>query len=606
MIPTNKDIAKKLRYVAAVYLLNGVNRFRIVAYERAAEAIDQSSIELYDLWKDGKLTVVDGVGPSIASHLDEWFKQGKSDHLDKILSEAPESMFPLLDVPGFGPKKAFKLVNVLKLTDPKTVIEDMKKAAKAGKIAEIEGFGAQSQQDILQRLQEYKEGSAKEARMPLPMAYDQAYALVAYMKKCPAVKRIEVLGSLRRMSPTIGDIDLAAATEKPEEVLEWFINYPQSVRMIEKGPATASILITGLRHVDLMVQPVGHFGSLLQHFTGSRAHNIKLREYSLKKGMSLSEYGIANISSKIKDQNSKLKREIKAFDREEDFYNALGLAWIPPEIREDRGEIEAAIREMEGTPPGLPALIETKDIKGDLHIHSNYDLKPSHDLGQSSIEELVKTAHHLGYEYIGISDHNPKVSDISEKEIIEIMKKRKDYIEQIKDSTKSTRVHILSMLEIDITPDGSLALPDNAFEYLDAAVVSLHSRFDQSRDVATKRVIKALSHPKAKIWGHPTGRMLLERKGVDVDWEAIFDFCLKNNKALEINSWPQRLDLPDNLVFQAREKGLKFVIDTDSHHKDHMDNMHFGVSVARRGWLEKKDVLNTLGYKEFYTWLTTN
>ena len=600
MVPTNKDIAKKLRYVAAVYLLLGVNRFKIVAYDRAAEAIDQSSIELYDLWKDGKLTLVDGVGPSIASHLDEWFKKGQSDHLDKILDDAPASMFPLLDVPGFGPKKAFKLVTTLKLGDPKTIIEDMKKAAKAGKIATIEGFGETSQADILQRLEEYKEGSAKEARMPLPIAYDQAQALVAYMKTCPSLKRIEVLGSLRRMSPTIGDIDLAAATDNPEEVLEWFIKYPQSVRMIEKGPATASILITGLRHVDLMVQPVDHFGSLLQHFTGSRAHNIKLREYALKKGMSLSEYGIANISVKRKAESEKLHRKIEKFDTEEKFYNALGLEWIPPEMREDRGEIEASLKKS------LPRLIQTKDIKGDLHMHSNYDLKPSHDLGQSSMEELVKNAQRLGYEYIGISDHNPKVSDLSEKEIVEIMKKRKDYIEHIKDSTKSTRVHILSMLEIDITPDGALALPEKAFDYIDAAVVSLHSRLDQSREVATKRVLKALSHPKAKIWGHPTGRQLLERKGVDVEWESIFDFCLKNDKALEINSWPQRLDLPDNLVFQAREKGIKFVIDTDSHHKDHMDNMHFGVSVARRGWLEKKDVLNTLGWKDFSRWILSN
>jgi DNA polymerase (family 10) len=282
------------------------------------------------------------------------------------------------------------------------------------------------------------------------------------------------------------------------------------------------------------------------------------------------------------------------------------MEWMAPEIREDAGEIEAAIRQAQSKQPGLPKLIELKDIKGDLHIHSNYDLKSSHDLGRSSLKELLDQASVLNYEYIGISDHNPKVSDMTENQIVTIMKRRREKFEQIYSSWNlrvKKRVHLFVMLETDITPTGKLALPELAMEYIDACIVSVHSSFNLSKPQMTKRILDGLSHPKAKILGHPTGRLLGSREGYEANWEEIFDFCLKNNKTLEINSWPQRLDLPDRLVREAVKKGVKLVVSTDSHALDHMDLMQYGVDVARRGWAEKKDILNTLSYNEFAKWL---
>ncbi len=582
---SNKDIARIFRNVAAAYTIKDEKKFRfqIIAYQKAADTIEHANGEFYELYKEGKLDILPGIGPSIKSHIEELFTTGNVKHFNCVLKGIPEAVFPLLDVPGFGPKKAYRLVKEFNLEDPKTVISDLETIAKANKIAKLEGFGEKSESDIIRSLSEFKEKKGKLSRLVLPYAFEQAEKIISYLKKIPEVIEAAPLGSLRRMKTTVGDIDIAVATNDPKKVIEHFVSYPTHERIIEKGDISASILIIGGAQVDLMVQPENSFGSLLQHFTGSKDHNIKLREHAIKLGMSLSEKGI------------KKGEKMIHFDTEEKFYKALGMDWIPPEIREDTGEIELALKHK------LPKLVELNDIKGDLHIHSNYPIEPSHDLGNNTMEEMLGKAKALGYEYLGFSEHNPSVSKHSKSEIYSLLAKRKNKIEQLKSNNKSVR--IINLLETDILANGELAIDDKCFEYLDATLVSIHSSFSTNKEDMTKRAINGLSHPKAKILSHPTGRLLNQRNGYELDWDKIFDFCVKHNKALEINAWPSRLDLPDSLVNEAITYGVKFVIDTDSHATSHMDMMKYGVAVARRGWATKSDILTTLPYNEFVKWL---
>lgn len=579
---SNVEVARLLRNVAASYTIKDENKFRfqIIAYTRAADSVEHATSEIRDLWQDGKLDTLAGIGSSIKSHLEELFKTGKVRHFDWAMKGVPPAVFPLLEVPNFGPKKAYKLVIELKLKDPKTVLDSLEKLAKQGKIANLAGFGEKSEQDIIQAIAEYRQGLAKTTRMVLPYAYELASKVVSYLKEFPQVKQVYPLGSLRRMVATVGDIDIAVASSDPNGVIKYFVNYPAVSRVIEKGERTASVIVSGGVQIDLMVQPEKAFGALLQHFTGSKHHNIHLREYALKKGLSLSEYG-------IKDHKGKLVR----FATEEAFYEALGLKFIPPELREDQGEIEAV----------LPNLVDLKDIRGDLHIHSNYPIEPSHDLGINSMEEMVRKAKSLKYEYIGFSEHNPSINKHDKNSINRILTKRKKFIEQIKLKIKD--VHIVNLLEVDILTDGQLAISDEASELIDGAIVSIHSSFDQSKAKMTKRVLAGLSHPKTKILAHPTGRLLRQREGYELDWDKVFDFCKSKNKALEINAYPTRLDLPDVLVREAVKKGVKMVINTDSHQLYQMELMRYGVAVARRGWAEKGDILNALPFKEFIQWL---
>ena len=600
---TNLEIAELLRKVAAAYQILNENRFRIIAYQRAADSIEHLTSELKDYWDDHKLGEVSGVGSTIAEHLDELFKTGKASHWESVFAKVPSGVFPLLLVPGIGPKKAYALVTELKLGGEKTVIADLEKAAKAGKIAHMEGFGEKSQTVILEAIEIFKRGQIKENRMPLPAADAIATEIIAHLKAGGHVIRADVLGSLRRSVSTIGDIDIAVATDKPELVLSHFVTFPHQ-KLVDHGTRGATLLLHNGRQVDLRVQDEKSYGAMLQYFTGSKNHNVRLREYALRQGKSLSEHGIKDVKT----------GKIHAYDTEEAFYKAVGLPWIPPELREDKGELDAAINKK------LPRLVDLSDIKGDLHMHTSYDLSSSHDVGKNPFSDHLDKALALGYEYIGISDHNPGLSNHTEKEIVSIMKRRKEDYEHaytswlnsvhkrdIKSSNKDkiiNRIQYFLMCEVDILTDGKLALPDKAFDYVDAVVVSLHSGFTQSREVVTERIIKALTaNPKVRIFGHPTGRLLGSREGVDADWQAVFDVAKEHDIALEINSYPDRLDLPDPLVFDAIKRGIRCTIDTDAHAVEHMDLMRYGVSVARRGWATKRDIANTLSYNEFKTWL---
>ncbi|HCS78142.1 TPA: hypothetical protein DIV55_00175 [Patescibacteria group bacterium] len=601
---TNSEIVKLLRDVAAALLIKDANRFRIIAYEKAADSVEHLTSELKDVWDEGKLEGVPGIGPTIAAHIDELFRNGNVKHFGKVFHGLSPALFPLLLVPGLGPKKAFRLTREFQLTNPKTVISDLQKLALRHKIAVLEGFGEKSEQLLLSGLESFSKGQIKENRMPLPYADRLAQEVIDYLQKHPAVVRVDVLGSLRRKVATIGDIDLAAMTENPLEVVKYFTKYHKLSKIIDQGEKGATILLTIGRQVDLRVQSKKSYGAMLQYFTGSKHHNIKLREFALKKGLSLSEHGIKAIkklqNSNFKSQNYNKKLGLYEFESEKAFYGALGLPEIPPELREDAGEIEAAQQHK------LPNLVTLKDIKGDFHVHSNYDLEPSHDLGANSLTDLLNQSAQLGYSYLGISDHNPSMKNHTEVQIVSLMKTRREKLERQFMAWKNREkkpIQPFYLLEVDILPSGLLALPNDAFKYIDAAIVSVHSSFTQGRSETTKRILTALAHPKAKILGHPTARLIGEREGIDADWNAIFTYCAANGRALEINSWPERLDLPDRLVREALSRKVKFIINTDAHHVDHLTNMKYGVDVARRGWVEAQDVLNTMGYNELSKWL---
>ena len=566
------QIAKLLRSVASALSLSkgAVNNFRMVAYQKAADAIEHSSSEVKDLWDDGKLGTLSGVGESIAASLDELFKTGRVKHFDSILKEFPPALFELLEVPGIGPKRAYKLTKELGITKAHSAISQLEKAASKGRVRELEGLGEESEADIIQGIKEYK-GRSK--RMLIDVAQTTADSIMEWMRKSPYVKRIDPLGSLRRQATTVGDVDLSVASDHPKEVMEHFKKYPYKSRVLEAGEQSASLILPNEYQVDLMVQPPAAYGALLQHFTGSKHHNIALRELALKRGFSLSEKGI------------KVNDKVKQFATEEEFYKFLGLDWIPPELREGGNEIDLAKNHQ------LPKLIEVSDIKGDLQMHSNLDVETSHDNGVNSLAEMAAVAAKLGYEYIGVTEHNPAFSRHTSQQIIDLIERKSESVHKYNSSEK--RVHIFNGLEIDIQLNGNRALPDQALELLDYACVSIHSSFRGTRQQMTYRVLKALDHPKVRFFAHPTGRLLGEREGVELDWEQIFDYCKNHHKWLEIDGWPNRLDLPDSVARDAIKQGVKLVVDTDAHAAEHLKYMRYGVAVARRAGATESDVVNT-------------
>ncbi|MEK7186586.1 MAG: PHP domain-containing protein [Patescibacteria group bacterium] len=584
----NEEIAKLLRNVAAALSIKDERKyyFQITAYQKAADYIENTPGKLQDYYKENRLQDVSGIGVSIKGHLEELFKTGKAKQFDWALEGIPGQVFTLMDIPTFGPKKSYRLVTEFNLSGSRNILSDLNKIARKGLIAPLKGFGIKSENDIIRAIKEFKEGKGKTTRMTLPFASEIADGIITYLYKNPHVGNACVLGSLRRRLPTVGDIDIAVASDKPKEVIDHFVSYPYKERIIEKGKETSSMLVSGGKQVDLMVQPAKNFGALLQHFTGSKNHNIALREYALRKEMSLSEHGIKFLNKKVSTN--------KDLDTEEKFYKILGLAWIPPELRENSGEIELSANNK------LPKLISVEDIKGDFHLHSNFSIEPSHDLGKNTIGEMSEKARKLGYSHIGMSEHNPSMSRHTSSEIYELVKKRNEKIGQILSSNKSVR--ILKLLEIDILPSGMLAVDNKTLDILDFALVSVHSSFSMNATDMTQRIIDGLSHPKAKVLSHPTGRLLNQRPGYEVEWDRLLEYCQKNNKALEINAWPTRLDIYDTIIRQAVNNSIKMIINTDSHAVEQMDNMKYGVDMARRGWAQKDDILNTLDYNKLLEW----
>lgn len=556
---TNTQIAELLRNVASAYQFKDQNKykFQTIAYNRAADSVEHSTSELKDLWDDGKLDDVPSIGTSIAKHLDEIFRTGKSKHFEELMKDIPKDAFTLMVLPKVGLKTAMKMIEEL----PKTELQEKIKEA--------------------QKLQD------KVKRHLLSYAENIASSVVEWIKNEPSVEKIDVLGSLRRRVATVGDIDIAVSTNKPKEVIERFVQYPNIQKVIEKGDVTSSVLLPNNVQVDILVMNPESYGNALQHFTGSKNHNISLREYSRKLGYSMSEHGIKDIKT----------GKMTGIKNEKELYEFLDLKYVEPELREGTGEIDASKNDK------LPKLVTLGDIKADLQIHSSFNIETSHDLGLNSMEEVIKRATELNYEYVAFTEHNPSKKGHNDIQTLDILKRKKEYVEQLNYSRESDGekriLKVFNSLEIDMGKDGSLPVSDAGLNTLDFALVSIHSVFDLNRIDMTNRVLNALSHPKAKIFAHPTGRKINEREGVELDWEKIFDFCLKNNKWIEINADPMRLDLPDILVRDAVKLGVKLTLGTDTHELSMMNNMKYGIDVARRGWAEKKDIVNTRSLKEF-------
>jgi len=425
--------------------------------------------------------------------------------------------------------------------------------------------------------------------MLLPYAAVQADRILNYLKKSPDILQAHPLGSLRRMVATVGDLDFAVSSRNPKKVVEHFCKMPGIARILDQGEYKATVVLNSGIQADLLVGKPQSYGALLQHFTGSKPHNIKLRTLAQRKGFSLSEYGVR--SDKRKATSDKLIQT----ETEEEFYKLLGMQVPPPEIRENSGEIEAALA------GNLPQLVKSADIKGDLHLHSSYPFpSPAHGPGVNSIAEIIDKAIQLGYEFVGIADHPPGFTALSKEEIIQEIQKRTNSIQRLKKRTESIRV--LNGLEIDILADGSLSVPDAALKTLDYCIAGIHSGHKGSKEKITKRLLKALESPYVDIISHPTNRLLNERESSDADWGAVFKAAAKNNKLLEINSYPNRLDLRDDLVRLALSFGVKFIINTDAHEISQMENMKFGVAVARRGWVGKKDIVNAWDWTSFAKW----
>jgi DNA polymerase (family 10) len=571
----NTEIAKVFEDMADLLELKGENKFKIRAYQRAARAIEYLPKEIEIMLEEGEdLQSIPGVGEAIAKKTIELVNTGKLGAYEELKAGFPEGITALLEIPGIGPKTANKLSTELGIQS----VEELEKAIEDGRVAQLFRLGDKTAENILQQIQALRR---KDQRIPVGEALPVVDEVLDALRPLPGVKNLTAAGSLRRFHETVGDIDLMGTADNPEQVIDAFVNLPQIRQVIAKGPTKATVILPGGLQADLRMVEHDSFGSLLQYFTGSKQHNITLRTKEQKKGLKLSEYGITDSKTK----------KLEKFATEETFYRRLGMQYIPPEIREDQGEIELAEKGQ------VPKLIELSDIKGDMHVHSDWSD------GQDSLEDMAQAAKALGYEYLAITDHSAG-RGIAHGLTEERLRQQIEEIRRLNEKIEGIR--ILTGTEVDIRADGSIDLPEKVLADLDVVVAAIHSAMNQTEEQITSRLIGALKNPHIDIIAHPTCRLLGERQPVAVDLEAVFQTAIKYNKALEINAMPSRLDLKDIHIYRARELGVKLVIGTDSHRTDHLKLMRFGIGIARRGWCQAKDILNTKSTEKMLDFLRKN
>ena len=572
----NQELSKLLFEIAEILELKGVD-WKPQAYRRAAQSIDTLSEDIEEVYKEkGEkgLREIPGVGEAIAAKIAEFLKKGKVARFEEIKKSIPPGLKDLMEVSGLGPKKAMFLYKKLGIKS----VADLEKAIRQHKVSGLEKFGEKSEENISRGVEIFKKG---QERKLLGEVLPIATSLVEQLKKNKEVQRVEYAGSLRRMKETIGDIDLLATSSKPAKVIQYFTSLPDVKRILAQGPTKATVILKDGMQADLRVLKEGEYGSAMQYFIGNKEHNIKLREIAIRKGLKLSEYGLFKRTG-LRAQGSEQWMRI-AGSTEEGIYKKLGLEWIPPELRENTGEIEAAQK------GALPSLIELRDMKGDLHVHTKYSD------GNDSIGKMVEAAAARGYEYIAITDHSKSRANAGGLSESELQKQWKE-IDAL--NRKQKRIHILKGTECDILADGSLDYSDRILSKFDLVVASIHSGFKATERQMTERICRALGNKYVTILGHPTGRLINRRPPYEVDMEQIFQVARKNKKILEINSFPRRLDLNDSHIRAAKNAGCRFSIDTDSHSFRHLAFIHYGVAQARRGWLEEKDVVNAHSLKE--------
>jgi DNA polymerase (family X) len=559
----NKQIADFFAEIAELLELQGENPFRIRSYQNAARILGDMSENVATIVRSGQdLQQIPGIGEAISQKIIEIVETGKLKFLDEQKAKVPAGLPGLLKIEGLGPKKVKLFYDKLGVDS----LDKLEQAAKAGKLRELPGMGEKSEEKILKGIATLRRGLG---RFKLSVGLSYADALVDYLNKVKDVKRLEPSGSLRRRCETVGDLDILAICAKGSPLMAKFTGYDDVEEVIAKGETKSSVRLRCGLQVDVRVLDASSFGSGLQYFTGSKAHNIALRSRANDRGLKLSEYGVFEIETDKK----------VAGKSEEEVYKVLDLPLIPPELREDRGEIEAAEKGK------LPKLIELSDIRGDLQMHT----KESD--GKDTIENMVEAAKKLRYEYIAITEHSKAVhiaNGLDEKRLAEHLKR----IDKV--NAKLSGFRVLKGVEVDILGDGSLDLSDDILKECEVVVASVHSRFNMEEKEMTRRIVRALKNPNVNFLGHPTGRLILEREAYKLDLKEVIKAAIDNNVVLEINAYPDRLDLRDVDARMAKEMGAKLSISTDAHSKLQLDMMKYGVFTARRAWLEAKHVVNTL------------
>jgi len=565
-------LADLFNRIAILLEIKGEDRFKINAYRRVAESLEKETRDIFELYREGKLMEIPGVGKAIAQKISEILESGKLEFYQRLTSEIPEKLIYLREVPEMGPKRIKAVWEKLGIDS----VDKLEQAARQGKLRDLPGFGPKVEQKILDAILAIKERRLNR-RFPLGEGWKLSELVTGRLSRCNGVVMSSPAGSLRRMKDTIGDLDIlvAAKTEAADEVIRAFTELDMVEEIMLSGPTKTSVRFKDDLQCDLRIVEPSRWGTALQYFTGSQQHNVLLREVALKNNLSLSEYAVTDKAS---------GREIVCAS-EEEVYRILGMSWIPPEIREGTIEIKLALKD------GLPRLVELGDIKGDLQMHSTYSD------GRRSIREMAEKALLLGRSYILVTDHSQGLG-VARGLSIERLRNQWREIDKLNEEFEGKLVK-LKGAEVEVKADGTLDYPDDVLGQLDVVVASIHSSLRQDKDRLTERYLKAVTHPLVHILAHPTGRLFGVREGANADWDIIFNAAASCKTFLEINAHPSRLDLSERHIRQAHALGCRFVVSTDAHDLHEEDYMIFGVSQARRAWLEARDIVNTLPLKEF-------
>lgn len=567
----NQELARLLEEIGLMSEFLGDNPFRVRAYFQAARTLYDLDTPIEEIAKKGKeaLLALPGIGPDLAEKVLEYLNTGRIRKHQELAARVPRGVLAVMEVPGVGPKTARQLYDELGVDS----LERLKEALERGEVLRLKGFGSKKAERIREGLALVQSAGK---RRPLGAVLSLARNLLSAIRELPGVERAELCGSARRYKDTVGDLDYLVASREGEKVVEGFVRLPQVKEVYAKGRERATVFLKNGLQVDLRVVPPESYGSGLQYLTGSKEHSIKLRSLAQEKGLKLSEYGLFRGEERL------------AGETEEGVYEALGLPFIPPPLREDQGEIEAA---LEGR---LPTLLELSQVKGDLQVHSTYSD------GQNSLEELWEAAKALGYGYLGVTDHSPAVRVAGGPSPEEALKR----IEAIRRFNEGhAPPYLLAGAEVDIRPDGTLDYPDWVLRELDLVLVSIHSQFKLPKADQTRRILKALENPFVHILAHPTARLIGRRPPIEADWEAIFQKAKERGVAVEIDGYYDRMDLPDDLARMAYGMGLWISLSTDAHQADHLRFMELAVGTAQRAWIGPERVLNTLSYEDLMAWL---
>ena len=570
----NKAIAGILYETADLLEIDGADSFRIRSYRNAAEAIEAQTLQIADVINEPKrVLAIQGIGKGMLLNLQEMFKEGKLPLHAELLKKYRPSMLELLKIQGLGPKTIALIWSAYQVSD----FEGVAKLAKEGKIRELPRMGEKQEQKLLKAIEDYRRIAG---RFLLDAAEREAQKIIDHLREYPGVERVTPAGSLRRGRETVGDLDILVTgkaccdDQARQTLIEHIIKLPGLMEIIASGANKVSFRLRAGMQVDIRLLPPESFGAALQYFTGSKAHNVALRQRALKMGYSLSEYSLAQLDTE----------KPVAGKTEEEIYSKLNLDYIPPELRENLGELDAAASHT------LPALISQADLQGDVHMHT------VETDGRNTIEEMAEAAAGHGYKYMAITDHSKNLAfanGLDDKRAVE-------HIKRIRAASDANgKIRILAGIEVDILADGSLDLSDSVLEQMDIVIASVHSHFNQSPTEMTDRLLKTLQNPNVSLLGHPTGRLLLRRDAYAFDIDAVLKEAFRNKVAMELNAYPDRLDLSDRHLRLAKQHGVKIVINTDSHHTSHLDKIRFGILEARRAWLTKDDVLNTLPLPKF-------